>query len=153
MTIKRTILTVAVAASAVAIPVAQAQGGLAGAMAHAKFESPLHIKASGKKGKLKVRYNCDKGDALWVSAKQTKTGARDDALKKEGSSKVAATWLDSHRNPVKCDGASHTARFVVDKVEKGTKGELRPGLAWVQFCITLNEKKLTLSHSHWVEVE
>ncbi|MFL5864489.1 MAG: hypothetical protein ACJ780_27620 [Solirubrobacteraceae bacterium] len=153
MTIKRAMLALAVAATAVAIPVAGAQGGILGTKAHAKFGRPLHIKAAGKKGKLKVSYNCDQGDALWISAKQTKTGARDDALKKEGSSKVAATWLDSHRNPIRCDGARHTARFVVDKVEKGTKGKLRPGLAWVQFCITLNEKKLTLSHSHWVEVE
>jgi hypothetical protein len=77
---------------------------------------------------------------------------RDDALKKEGSSKKSATWLDSHRNPIKCDGKSRTKHFTVDRTEDGTKGKLRPGQAWVQFCITRNEKKLTLSHSHWVDV-
>ena len=148
---KRMIAIVVAAAAVVVIPVSQAAGAK-GVKAHAKFGAPLHIKSGGKKGTLKVTYRCDSGDTLWISAKQTKTGVRDDALKKEGSSKKSATWLDSHRNPIKCDGKSRTKHFTVDKIEGGTKGKLRPGQAWVQFCITRNEKKLTLSHSHWVDV-
>ncbi len=151
MNVRRTLIALAAAAAVVAVPVAQAAGG-GGAKAHAKFGTPLHIKSGGKKGTLKVTYRCDKGDTLWISAKETKTGVRDDALKKEGSSKTAAAWLQSHRNPIKCDGKSRTKHFTVDKVEPGSKGKLVPGQAWVQFCITFNEKKLTLSHSHWVDV-
>lgn len=147
---KRAIAALAAVAAVAAIPVSQAAGAK-GNKAHAKFGHPLHIKSGGKKGTLKVTYRCDSGDTLWISAKQTKTGARDDALKKEGSSKQAATWLQSHRNPIRCDGEKRTKHFTVDKVEDGSKGKLRPGLTWVQFCITRNEKKLILSHSHWVE--
>jgi hypothetical protein len=150
MHVKRTIAAIAAAAAVVAVPVAQAAGG-GGVPAHAKFGTPLHIKSGGKKGTLKVTYRCRTGDTLWISAKQTANGARDDALKKGGSSKIAAAWLDSHRNPIKCDNKKHTKHFTVDRVEKGTKGKLVSGLAWVQFCITKNEKKLILSHSHWVE--
>jgi hypothetical protein len=148
MHLKRTIVALAAVAAVAAVPVAQAAGG---GPAHAKFGTPLHIKSGGKKGTLKVTYRCRTGDTLWISAKQTANGARNDALKKEGSSKIAATWLDSHRNPITCDNKKHTSHFTVDRVEKGTKGKLVPGVSWVQFCITKNEKKLILSHSHWVE--
>jgi hypothetical protein len=123
-----------------------------GVNADATFLSALKRSDHGRKATLKVRYSCDKGDALWVSAKQTKSGARDKALKKEGSSAVARTWLDSHRNPLTCDGASHTHKMTIDKVEQGTKGHLVKGQAWVQFCITFHEKKLILSKSRWVTV-
>jgi hypothetical protein len=147
---KRAIVALAVVATVAAIPVSQAAGAK-GNKAHATFGKPLHIKSKGKEGTLKVTYRCDSGDTLWISAKQTKDGTRDDALKDEGSSKEAATWLQSHANPIKCDGEKRTKHFFVNKEEKGSKGKLRPGVAWVQFCITRNEKKLILSHSHWVE--
>jgi hypothetical protein len=123
-----------------------------GANADATFLTALNRTHHGTKAVMKVRYSCDKGDTLWFSAKQTKSGDRDPALKKEGSSAIAHTWIQSHRNPITCDGAAHTHRFRIDKVEPGSKGHLVKGQAWIQFCITFNEKKLILSKSRWVSV-
>jgi hypothetical protein len=110
------------------------------------------IKVNGKKATLRVKYTCSEGDALWVSAKETKTGDRDKKLKKEGSSEIAAAWWQSHRNQFVCDGKSHTGTFTIDKVEDGSKGKLVKGEAWVQFCVTLGGKNLVLSKSGWVDV-
>jgi hypothetical protein len=109
------------------------------------------IKPSGKKAKLKVHYQCAKGKTLWISAKESKSGAVDKRLNKEGSSKTSASWLESHRNAITCDGSSHTHTFSMDTVEKGSKGKLVPGHAYVQFCITKGED-LTLSVDGWVKV-
>ena len=62
------------------------------------------------------------------------------------------TWLQSHRNPFTCDGAFHTASFSIDKVEKGSKGRLKKGRAYIQFCVTQGEETLLLSKSGWVPV-
>jgi hypothetical protein len=98
-----------------------------------------------------VRYRCRSGEVVWVSAKQTASGRKGKALKREGSSQVAATWLQSHRNPLRCDGKKHTARFRVDRREEGSKGRLVAGQAWVQFCITERDA-INLSHSAFVTV-
>jgi hypothetical protein len=145
---KRT-MTAAAAALAVAVtPVAAL-----GAAPPAKTAKPLgSVSVAKKSATLKVRYSCKKGDTLWISLKQSKTGKKDPALKKEGSSKVAAAWWQSHRNKIKCDGKSHTKRFTVDKVEPGSKGKLRKGSAWLQFCVTANQKDLTVSVAKWVTV-
>jgi hypothetical protein len=91
-----------------------------------------------------------------VSAKQTKSGLSAARLQKEGSSKGSAAWWDTHREAISCNGAFHTAAFTIDHVEKGTKGQLRSGTAWVQFCITTGtteaNTKLLLSRSGWVHV-
>src|SRR4051794_25718136 len=124
--------------------------------ARASFAGP--IKVAGTKATLTVRYRCSPVSAahLWVSAKETKSGASAAKLSKEGSSRTASAWWDSHRNGISCDGAFHTASFTIDKVEKGKKGMLSPGTAWVQFCITTGtteaNTKLLLSHSDWVHV-
>ena len=116
------------------------------------------IQASGAKGALKVRYRCApaKGVHLWVSAKQTTSGLSATKLMKEGSSRSSGAWWESHRNAIACNSAWHTATFTIDAVEKGSKGTLRPGTAWVQFCITTGttEKNtvLLLSQSGWVHV-
>jgi hypothetical protein len=94
---------------------------------------------------------CNAGQALWVSAKQSASGRKDRRLPKEGSSKVASAWWQSHRNAFVCDTQPHTARFSIDKVEKGSKGKLKDGTAWVQFCVT-NGDDLVLSGSDWVKV-
>src|SRR4051794_28258978 len=67
------------------------------------------IKRSAGKATLKVTYNCNHGETLWISAKQSANGKKDARLAKEGSSKTAKTWYQSHRNKITCDGASHTA--------------------------------------------
>jgi hypothetical protein len=116
------------------------------------------IKVDGAKATLTVKYRCAKvtGAHLWVSAKQTKSGISAAKLMKEGSSQKSAAWWDTHRDPITCNGAFHTATFTVDHVEKGTKGQLRGGTAWVQFCITTGtteaNTKLLLSKSGWVHV-
>jgi hypothetical protein len=124
--------------------------------ATASFVGTIHV--SGAKATLKVRYRCAPGaQNLWVSAKQTKSGLSASRLMKEGSSRSSAAWWDSHRNRLVCNGSFHTGTFTLDHVEKGTKGQLRPGgTAWVQFCITKGHTEkdtvLLLSKSGWVHV-
>ena len=119
---------------------------------HAKANFIGKIKRTGSTATLRVHYRCATGDALWVSAKQTKPAKKDRALTKEHSSKVAAAWWQSHRNPFVCNGSYHTATVTIDKVEPGSKGKLRKGKAWVQFCVTTDEDSLILSKSAWVGV-
>jgi hypothetical protein len=142
-------LAAAAALALIAAPAAMAQNADPNARAH--FLSP--IKVVGKQAKLKVRYRCSSGEALWVSAKQAKSRKRDPEIKKEGSSKVSAAWWQSHRNTFTCDGQYHTAKFSIDKVEPGSKGRLKKGRAWVQFCVTEGEETLILSKSGWVKVK
>jgi hypothetical protein len=110
------------------------------------------IQSGGKSATLKVRYQCASGEALWVSAKQTKSGVSATKLMKEGSSKASAGWLESHRNKFLCNGKPNTGTFTIDTIEKGSKGTLKPGTAWVQFCVTKGQEDLILSKSGWVRV-
>lgn len=92
-----------------------------------------------------AQYRCTVKDAvndpssLWVSVKQSESGKKDPAIAAEGSggSGVAVRWSDSHRNPVVCDGKTHTSRFTVDQVEgkAGVYKTLVKGKAWVQFYL------------------
>jgi hypothetical protein len=119
--------------------------------ARAHFIGKIHVHK--QKATLKVRYNCNSGEALWVSAKQVTSRRKDKRLRKEGSSKTASAWWQSHRNKFVCNGKSHTATFTIDKVERGSKGKLKDGQAWVQFCVTKGEETLILSKSGWVPVK
>ncbi|MEA2425348.1 MAG: hypothetical protein QOH13_1758 [Thermoleophilaceae bacterium] len=151
---KRAIAAVAlaVAASVVAPVAATAQG--TDPNGKARFVGPIHV--SGKKATLSVSYQCASGQTVWVSAKELASGASSAKLAKEGSSKTAAAWWESHRNRFVCNGKPHTATFTIDKVEKGSKGTLVPGKAWVQFCVTKGtteaNTKLILSKSGWVAI-
>jgi hypothetical protein len=162
MKLKYALPVAAVALTAAGVSAAQAQTGT-DPTASAKFESKL-VRVDRSTAVLKVTYQCSKGSTLWISAKQLKNGKKSSVLTKEGSSQVAKTWLQSHRNPITCDGKSQTAVFTVDKVEPGSKGRLKAkgkrnaGKAYIQFCITLppstpnGEGELTLSKSGWVSV-
>jgi hypothetical protein len=145
-------VALAVAASVVAPAVANAEG--TDPNGKATFVGPIHV--SGKKATLSVRYQCASGQTVWVSAKEMASGASSAKLAKEGSSKTAAAWWESHRNKFVCNGKSNTAAFTIDKVEKGSKGKLVTGKAWVQFCVTKGtteaNTKLILSKSGWVAV-
>ena len=145
-------VALAVAASVVAPVVATAQG--TDPKGKAAFVGPIHV--GGKKATLSVTYQCASGQNVWVSAKELASGASSPKLAKEGSSKTAAAWWESHRNTFVCNGKPHTAAFTIDKVEKGSKGTLVPGKAWVQFCVTKGtteaNTKLILSKSGWVAV-
>jgi hypothetical protein len=162
MNFKHALPLAALALTAVGAPAAHAQGGT-DPNASATFKSKL-VRVDHSTAVLKVTYQCSHGDTLWVSAKQLANGKRAAALTKEGSSKAARAWLQSHRNPITCDGSSHTAVFTLDKVEPGSKGRLKAkghknaGKAYIQFCVTTTpadpsqEGELTLSESGWVSV-
>ena len=128
----------------------------AGSDPHGKatFVSAIHM--NGKKATLRVLYQCAKGETVWVSAKETRSGVAAAGLMKEGSSRFASGWWESHRNKFTCNGKSHTGTFTIDRVEKGSKGTLVPGSAWVQFCVTTGHTEKTtvliLSKSGWVKV-
>jgi hypothetical protein len=147
-----TAISLAVAVG-VAAPIASAaQGQDSGS--RAAFVGSIHV--SGKKATLSVRYQCPSGQTVWVSAKEMASGAASAKLAKEGSSKTAAAWWESHRNKFTCNGKMNTGTFTVDTVEKGSKGTLVAGKAWVQFCVTKGtteaNTKLILSKSGWVKV-
>jgi hypothetical protein len=147
------------AAAVTALAVAATPAIAAEQGAPAKTAKPLGSAVVAKdkaSAKLKVRYSCKSGETLWISLKQTKSGKKSKALKAESSSQVAATWWQSHRNAIKCDGKNHTKKFKVDKVEEGSKGTLRKGSAWLQFCVTKGEGQdatLTVSVAKWVSVK
>jgi hypothetical protein len=145
-------MAVAATVAAIAPIVAQAEGS--DPNGRATFVGT--IQSSGKNATLKARYQCSSGEALWVSAKQTKSGLSATRLMKEGSSKGSVGWLESHRNKFVCNGKMHTGTFSIDTVEKGSKGTLKAGTAWVQFCVTKGHTEadsvLILSKSGWVRV-
>jgi hypothetical protein len=148
--VRKLLVGLAVAATVAAIAPIVAQAG--GSDPNGKATFMGMIQSGGKKATLKVRYQCASGEALWVSAKQTKSGVSATKLMKEGSSKASAGWLESHRNKFVCNGKPHTGTFAIDTVEKGSKGTLKTGSAWVQFCVTKGEEDLILSKSGWVKV-
>jgi hypothetical protein len=150
MKLKHLIPALLVALAAAVLPAAGLAQGQTDPNAKANFIGK--IVRTGDTASLRVHYRCSTGDALWVSAKQVASRRRTAALKEEGSSKVSAAWWQSHRNPFVCNGRYHTARVTIDKVEPGSKGKLKKGKAWVQFCVTKNEKALILSKSGWVGV-
>jgi hypothetical protein len=89
-----------------------------------------------------AQYRCTAADPesthLWVSVKQNDAGTVDPEVAGEGSGYggIAARWEDSHRNPITCDGKTHTERFTVDQVEDKAEWQtLTKGAAWVQFCL------------------
>ena len=143
--------TVAALATCAAPVAAQAQEPTKAIDPTAKATFVGKIKSKGGTAKLRVRYTCSTGQTLWISAKQTRDGRRDARLTEHGSSAIAASWLQSHRNPIVCDGTRRTTSFTMDEVEPGSKGRLRRGTAYVQFCVTA-EDALTYSKNAWVKV-
>ena len=114
------------------------------------------IERHGDHATLRVRYTCASGNHLWVSAKQVASGKKDARLAAEGSSQIASAWWQSHRNAFTCDGKSHTDTFTIDTVEPGSKGALKKGHAWVQFCVTdgaSGPEGLILSATKFVHVK
>ena len=112
---------------------------------------PVHVR--GDVAQVHVRYSCDAGDHLWVSVKQSASGAIDPAVAGDGSGfgGVAASWWQSHRGSFTCDGKRHVAWFDVDTLEPGSRGQLVSGSAWVQFCVT-NGDDLSAVRMQWSKV-
>ena len=143
------------AAFAVAVAAALAGASPAGAQEHigdVKALGPVQVR--GDEARVHVRYSCDAGDHLWVSVKQTANGQKTDAVAGEGAGfgGVAASWYHSHRDTVTCDGKRHVGWFTIDKLEPGSRGQLRDGYGWLQFCVTSGEMDLTVSLADWVRV-
>jgi hypothetical protein len=152
-------LLAAITVAALAAPAsASAQTLPTGGVGFARTVGPVHIQKGGQQGLLTVRYSCSAGTHLWVSLKQSRTGALDDNIRGEGSGgrKVAKTWLDTHRETATCDGRRRTAQFYVDQREPGKYGRLRRGVAWLQFCVTTGtteaDTKVTTYLPKWVRV-
>ena len=135
------ILSFAVIAPAGAAPAAKQQAQVLG---------PVVTNDDGT-ATVRARYICPEGSWLWVSAKQSEDGTPDQRLRLEGSSQVAAAWLESHPTPdtFTCDGKWHTDTFEIHAEEQGF-GELQNGQAWVQFCL-IGESTF-ISESRWVAV-
>lgn len=129
-------------------------GGIATAGAAPKAEPMAKVVGKVKinkdgTGTVKAHYLCTPGDDwhLWVSAKQTTDGFRDEAITREGAGfgapgvAPAPTWLQSHPTTFRCDGKWHTQKFTIDKTEIGFNGQpigrgaLVKGWAYVQFCL------------------
>jgi hypothetical protein len=143
------LMAIAVVAAPVAALAAETDHQQTDPNAKANFHGK--IKVGRTKATLKVTYNCNAGQVLWISAKEVSSGRAARGLTKESSSKISSAWWQSHRNPITCDSQSHTATFSMDKKEKGSKGTLKPGQAWVQFCVT-NGDALVLSAHDFVTV-
>ena len=90
-----------------------------------------------------AKYRCwggDTGTHLWVSLKQgPKISAMtpEELVNAEGTSALARNYYDSHPGDdpgttgIHCNGEWQVQRFTVHK----QKGQLRPGRAWLQFCL------------------
>jgi hypothetical protein len=107
----------------------------------------IRDRANPRIGYVAAIYRCSGEGSLWISVKQVADGSADPALAEEGSSGIASSWSDSHRNPVTCDGRIHLQKFTVDQEEPyftengptGAKSDIYAPLArgrgYVQFCL------------------
>ncbi len=81
-------------------------------------------------------------------------GEIDPAVSAEGGKfgGAATAWWQSHRGTFTCDGERHVARFSVDTVEPGSRGQLRKGWGYVQFCI-ITDEGLSAVRQQWSKVK
>jgi hypothetical protein len=113
---------------------------------------PVHVR--GDVAQVHARYSCEAGDHVWVSVKQSAAADVDPAIAAGGSGfgGAASAWWQSHAGSFTCDGKRHVAWFSVDTSEPGSRGQLRKGSAWVQFCITNGEEDLSAVRMQWSKV-
>ena len=151
---KRFMLTLAAAALSLAAALPATAGAKSQPVAAAEIISHVKTFDGGNAATVKARYVCPEGNHLWVSAKQSADGAKDPRLEGEGSSAFAAGWLQNHPANFTCDGKSHVGTFQVDNFTEYGFGQLRRGVAWLQFCVVSEATEaLILSHSEWVSVK
>ena len=151
----------AVSAAALAVMAIAPLGASAtpAAKSQAQVLGPVVLNDDGT-ATVRARYICQESDHLWVSAKQVEDGRPDARLQGEGSSAVAANWMQSHPEPstFTCDGNWHTDSFVIETADFGPMapdwGALERGQAWVQFCLltTANENEF-ISDTRWIAVQ
>jgi hypothetical protein len=164
MNFRFALVTAALVATA-SIAVAGSAGAATKAEPSAQVVGNVKINNDGT-GTVKARYICS-GPAeewhLWVSAKQTADGSFNPAVGEEGSGfgGVADIWLQSHPTDFSCDGKWHTQKFEINTDEAipaelggGTvgRGELVPGVAWVQFCLINEANEIFLIDQDWQKV-
>src|SRR3954447_22799024 len=110
--------------SLVAAPAASAQDD-SFTVGDAAILGPVHVR--GNVAQVHVRYSCDVGTHIWVSAKQSADAEINPAVAAEGAGfeGVATVWWQSHRNSFVCDGKRHVDWFNVDTLEPGSRGQLQ----------------------------
>jgi hypothetical protein len=147
---KRLIVLIAVAVTAL-VGAASASANDSFVFGDATVKSAIHVR--GDVATVRVRYSCDVGTHIWVSAKQNDSATIDPAVAAEGSGfgGAATAWWQSHRGSFTCDGKRRTSVFEIDTVEFGSRGELHSGWAWFQFCVTTDED-LDAVVMQWVPV-
>ena len=148
---KRARVLLAAAVAGVFAAVAPAEAAPTG---KAQIIGPIELSSDASVASVTARYICQPGEAfqwLWVSAKQSESGQPDMALKAEGSSAAASGWLESHPlGQFTCDGTWRTDTFEINTEDQG-KGELRRGVAWVQFCLFDGQENFIYEY-RWVPV-
>ena len=112
------------------------------------------VKVRGDVAYVRARYSCDVGNHIWVSVKQGASAQIDPAVSAEGAGfgGAATAWWQSHRGTFTCDGKRHVGWFSVDTVEPGSRGQLKRGWGYVQFCITTDEG-LSAVRQQWSKVK
>ncbi len=146
-------ITKAIAALALAAPLALAGGATSAQAAKVEYAQPevawVHnVKADGDSATLNAKYRCwgGKGAHLWVSLKQGGgiTGKPAEELAAmEGTSALAASWYDARPEDVVCDGKWQIQRFTVQRhgavafpgYEHPAWERLVSGTAFLQFCL------------------
>jgi hypothetical protein len=141
---KHLLPVVAVALATAALPATAPAATKKPPKPYAEVLGAIEASPDGTTATMRVRYRCNSGDHLWVSAKESASGKKDWDLRKEGSSAIAAAWLQSHRNTYTCDGTKRTEIFSIDTLEPGSKGALVHGKAYIQFCLTDNQDNLLI---------
>jgi hypothetical protein len=148
---RRLIVLAAVAATALVVAVPASAQENSFTFGDAAVLGPVHVR--GDVAKVHARYSCEAGDHIWVSVKQGATGAVDPDVSADGSGfgGAASAWWQSHGGSFTCDGKRHVAWFTVDTAEPGSRGQLRSGWGWVQFCIT-NGEDLSAVRMQWSRI-
>src|SRR5918997_3064741 len=157
---------ISVALAATALLGAAPGSALAAQEPFAKVISHVKLRKDGT-ATVHARYMCESATHLWVSAKQSADGSVDRVLEQEGSSGAAAAWMDTNdwgpMGPVSsgdqqldCDGRTHSQVITIDVTNApwGSWDALRPGMAWVQWCIVEEaENGEFISDQRWVSVK
>ncbi|HEV2785277.1 MAG TPA: hypothetical protein VGV67_02720 [Solirubrobacteraceae bacterium] len=154
---KRLIILAVSAAAFMTIAPLSASAGPAG-KSQARVIGPVVLNGDGT-ATVRARYICQESDHLWVSAKQMADTRPDPRLQEEGSSALAANWMQSHPDgsTFTCDGQWHTGSWVIETTDFGPLapdwGPLERGQAWVQFCLlTATNENEFIVHNRWAAV-
>lgn len=134
-----------------AASVTASPGGASWTYGDADILGAVHL--SDGVASVHVRYSCVVGDHMWVSVKQSADREIDPAITEEGSGygHVAADWWQSHANAFTCDGQVHVQWWTAGTAEF-FRGDITPGWAWVQFCITHGDRQLSVARYEWDQV-